>query len=125
MQASRLQGGPRKITYITEVVGMEQDTVVMQDIYRYDKEGVDENGRAYGQFVATGVRPRSCRGWSRPACACRPAPSASGSCWRIKPLSPLLIGSPGVRGSRRPGGRRGHAAARQAAPARSKTASTC
>ena len=57
MQASRLQGGPRKITYITEVVGMEQDTVVMQDIYRYDKEGVDENGRAYGRFVATGIRP--------------------------------------------------------------------
>jgi pilus assembly protein CpaF len=39
------------------VVGMEQDTIVMQDIYRYDKEGVDENGRAYGKFIATGVRP--------------------------------------------------------------------
>ena len=57
VQASRLQGGPRKITYITEIVGMEQDTVVMQDIYRYDKEGVDENGRAYGKFIATGIRP--------------------------------------------------------------------
>ena len=57
VQANRLQGGGRKITYITEVMGMEQDTVVMQDIYRYDKEGVDENGRAYGKFVATGVRP--------------------------------------------------------------------
>jgi len=57
VQASRLQGGPRKVTHITEVVGMEGDTIVMQDIYRYDKEGVDENGRAYGKFVATGVRP--------------------------------------------------------------------
>jgi pilus assembly protein CpaF len=57
VQASRLQGGPRKITYITEVVGMEQDTVVMQDIYRFDKEGVDENSRAYGKFIATGIRP--------------------------------------------------------------------
>ena len=57
VQASRLQGGPRKITCITEVVGMEQDTVVMQDIYRFDREGVDELGRAYGKFVATGVRP--------------------------------------------------------------------
>jgi len=57
VQASRLQGGPRKITYITEVVGMEQDTVVMQDIYKYEKEGLDETGRAYGKFVATGVRP--------------------------------------------------------------------
>jgi pilus assembly protein CpaF len=57
VQATRLQGGPRKITYITEVVGMEQDTVVMQDIYRFEKEGVDENGRAYGKFRATGIRP--------------------------------------------------------------------
>ncbi len=57
VQASRLQGGPRKITCIAEVVGMEQETVVMQDIYRYDKEGVDEHSRAYGKFVATGVRP--------------------------------------------------------------------
>ncbi|MBN1911418.1 MAG: CpaF family protein, partial [Pirellulales bacterium] len=57
VQASRLQGGPRKITYITEIVGMEQDTVVMQDIYRYEKDGIDENGRAYGRFVATGIRP--------------------------------------------------------------------
>jgi pilus assembly protein CpaF len=57
VQASRLQGGARKITYITEVVGMEQDTVVMQDVYRYEKMGLDENGRAYGRFVATGIRP--------------------------------------------------------------------
>ncbi len=57
IQASRLQGGARKVTAITEVVGMEQDTVVMQDVYRYDKDGVDENGRAYGKFVATGIRP--------------------------------------------------------------------
>ena len=57
VQASRLQGGARKVTAITEIVGMEQDTVVMQDVYRYDKDGVDENGRAYGKFVATGIRP--------------------------------------------------------------------
>jgi len=57
VQATRLQGGPRKITYITEIVGMEQDTVVMQDIYRFEKDGIDETGRAYGRFVATGVRP--------------------------------------------------------------------
>ena len=57
VQVSRLQGGARKVTCITEIVGMEQDTVVMQDVYRYDKEGVDENSRAYGKFVATGIRP--------------------------------------------------------------------
>jgi pilus assembly protein CpaF len=36
---------------------MEQDTVVMQDIYKYVQEGVDETGRAYGRFLATGIRP--------------------------------------------------------------------
>jgi len=57
IQAARLQGGKRRVTYITEVVGMEQDTLVMQDIYRYQQEGIDENGRARGRFEATGVRP--------------------------------------------------------------------
>ncbi|HJT35110.1 MAG TPA: CpaF family protein [Pirellulales bacterium] len=57
IQANRLQGGPRKITHITEVVGMEQDTIVMQDIYHYAQEGIDERGRAHGRFEATGIRP--------------------------------------------------------------------
>lgn len=57
VQVSRLQGGPRKVTAISEIVGMEQDTVTMQDIYRFDKESVDENGRAFGKFIATGIRP--------------------------------------------------------------------
>ncbi|MEN6366516.1 MAG: CpaF family protein [Thermoguttaceae bacterium] len=57
VQVSRLQGGARKVTAITEIVGMEQDTIVMQDVYRYDKEGVDETGRAFGKFIATGIRP--------------------------------------------------------------------
>ncbi|HLA83790.1 MAG TPA: CpaF family protein [Thermoguttaceae bacterium] len=57
VQTNRLQGGPRKITAIAEIVGMEQDTIVMQDIYRFDQMGIDETGRAHGQFVATGIRP--------------------------------------------------------------------
>ena len=57
VQVSRLQGGVRKVTHITEVVGMEQDTVVMQDIYSYVQDGVDEHGRAYGRFICQGVRP--------------------------------------------------------------------
>lgn len=57
IQANRLQGGPRRVTAITEVVGMEQDTVVLQDIYRFNQEGVDEKGKAYGHFECTGVRP--------------------------------------------------------------------
>lgn len=57
IQANRLQGGPRKVTHITEVMGMEQDIVVMQEIFRYRQLGIDQNGRAFGQFEATGVRP--------------------------------------------------------------------
>ena len=57
VQANRLQGGPRKITSITEVMHMEQDVIIMQEIFRFRQLGVDQNGRAYGQFEATGVRP--------------------------------------------------------------------
>src|SRR3954468_8901437 len=57
VQSNRLQGGPRKVTHITEVVGMEQDTIVMQDIFKFIQEGVDEKGRAVGHFEATGIRP--------------------------------------------------------------------
>jgi pilus assembly protein CpaF len=58
VQANRLQGGPRKVTHITEICGMENDTIVMQDIFRFIQDGIDENGRAIGRFVCTGVRPK-------------------------------------------------------------------
>ena len=58
IQASRLQGGPRKVTYVTEIVGMEGDTIVMQDIFKFVQEGIDANGKAHGRFVSTGVRPK-------------------------------------------------------------------
>jgi pilus assembly protein CpaF len=57
IQANRLQGGPRKITSISEVVGMEGDVIIMQEIFRFKQVGIDQNGRAFGQFEATGVRP--------------------------------------------------------------------
>jgi pilus assembly protein CpaF len=57
IQANRLQGGPRKVTSITEVMGMEQDMIIMQEIFRFKQLGLDQNGRCYGQFEATGVRP--------------------------------------------------------------------
>lgn len=57
IQANRLQGGPRRITAITEIVGMEQDTIVMQDIYKYTQKGIDNEGKAFGHFECTGVRP--------------------------------------------------------------------
>ena len=58
IQANRLQGGPRKVTYITEIVGMEGDTIVMQDIFKFQQDGIGENGKAFGHFESTGVRPK-------------------------------------------------------------------
>jgi pilus assembly protein CpaF len=57
IQANRLQGGPRKVTSITEVLNMEQDVIIMQDIFKFKQLGIDQNGRAFGQFESTGVRP--------------------------------------------------------------------
>jgi pilus assembly protein CpaF len=57
IQANRLQGGPRKVTAVVEVMNMEQDIIIMQDIFRFKQLGLDQNGRAFGQFEATGVRP--------------------------------------------------------------------
>lgn len=57
IQANRLQGGPRRVTHITEITGMEQETVVMQDIYKFVQDGINEEGKAHGHFECTGVRP--------------------------------------------------------------------
>jgi pilus assembly protein CpaF len=57
VQANRLQGGPRKVTAIAEVMGMEGDVIIMQDVFRFKQLGIDQNGRSYGQFEASGVRP--------------------------------------------------------------------
>ena len=57
IQVNRLQGGPRKVTHITEVLNMEQDTVIMQDIFLFVQDAIDEDGRAVGHFESTGVRP--------------------------------------------------------------------
>ena len=57
IQVNRLQGGPRKVTHVTEVLNMEQETVIMQDIFLFIQDGIDEEGRAYGHFESTGVRP--------------------------------------------------------------------
>jgi pilus assembly protein CpaF len=57
VQASRLQGGPRKVTSVSEVIGMEGDTIIMQEIFAFRQIGIDSNGRTHGEFIATGIRP--------------------------------------------------------------------
>jgi len=59
IQQSRLSDGSRKITNITEVVGMEGDTVTLQDIFIYEQKGVDPTtGKVIGEFKPTGIRPK-------------------------------------------------------------------
>ena len=57
IQAQRLRDGSRKITQITEVVGMEGDVVVLQDLYKYEFLGEDDDGNISGEHRATGIRP--------------------------------------------------------------------
>ncbi|MBY6037447.1 CpaF family protein [Fictibacillus nanhaiensis] len=58
IQQARLKDGTRKITHITEVQGLEGDVIVLQDIFEYKQEGVDENGKIIGRLSPTGVRPK-------------------------------------------------------------------
>ncbi len=58
VQVARFSDGSRKVTYVTELVGLEGDQVTMQDIFTFEKTGVAENGKVLGRFKATGVRPR-------------------------------------------------------------------
>ncbi len=59
VQAARLRDGSRRITHITEVVGLEGDVVVTQDLFVYDITGEDEHGRVLGKHRSTGIaRPK-------------------------------------------------------------------
>ena len=57
IQQTRLKDGSRKVTAITEVVGMEGETVVMTDIFRFEQTGVGENGKIIGELKPSGIRP--------------------------------------------------------------------
>jgi pilus assembly protein CpaF len=58
VQIARLSDGSRRITHMTECVGMEGDQVTTQEIFLFEKTGLGENGRVKGRFRATGIRPR-------------------------------------------------------------------
>jgi pilus assembly protein CpaF len=58
VQISRSSDGTRKVTAVTEITGMERDTITMQDIFVFEKTGVAADGKVCGRFRATGVRPR-------------------------------------------------------------------
>ena len=58
VQVSRFNDGTRRITHITEITGMEDDVVSMQDVFVFEKQGVSSEGRTLGTFTATGIRPK-------------------------------------------------------------------
>jgi pilus assembly protein CpaF len=58
VQTQRLSDGTRRTTSISEITGMENDVIQMQEIFRFVKTGVREDGTVLGEFRATGVRPR-------------------------------------------------------------------
>lgn len=57
IQVSRLRDGSRKVTQVTEVVGMEGDTIVLTDIFKFTEVGSDQDGKVLGELKPTGMRP--------------------------------------------------------------------
>ncbi len=57
VQQTRLKDGQRKVTYVTEVAGMEGDIIVLSDIFKFTQSGVTTDGKIIGEVSATGIRP--------------------------------------------------------------------
>ena len=57
VQASRLSDGSRRVTYISEVIGLDENEVKINEIFRYEREGVDEKGKVIGKHRAAGTKP--------------------------------------------------------------------
>ena len=58
VQLSRLSDGTRRVTAISELTGMENDVITMQDIFVFERTGVSSSGKVLGRFRATGIRPK-------------------------------------------------------------------
>ena len=58
IQVSRFNDGTRRMTHLTEITGMEDDVVSMQDVFVFEKQGISPDGRVLGTFTATGIRPK-------------------------------------------------------------------
>jgi pilus assembly protein CpaF len=60
VQQARMSDGTRKVTSVSEITGMEGDVITMQEIFKFEKAGIGQDGRVVGRFMATGVRPKVC-----------------------------------------------------------------
>ena len=58
IQVARMGDGTRKVTQVSEVVGMEGEVITMQDIFMYERQGTAESGKVMGRYKATGIRPK-------------------------------------------------------------------
>jgi pilus assembly protein CpaF len=58
IQVTRLTDGSRRVTSVSEITGMEQDVIAMQEIFHFHQNGINEAGKVIGAFKATGVRPK-------------------------------------------------------------------
>jgi len=73
VQIARLSDGTRKVISISEVTGMDGDVIGLQDVFVFDRTGIDESGKVRGVFRATGIRPRFADRLATGGCRLRPA----------------------------------------------------
>jgi pilus assembly protein CpaF len=73
VQIARMADGTRKVIAVCEVTGVEGDVITMQDIFTFDRTGIDEAGKVHGAFRATGIRPKFADKLATAGCRLRPA----------------------------------------------------
>ncbi len=73
VQIARLSDGTRKVLSVTELTGMEGETILMQDIFVFERRGLDETGKVLGAFRATGIRPHFAERLAASGCRLRTA----------------------------------------------------
>jgi pilus assembly protein CpaF len=73
VQVARLSDGTRKVISVSEVTGMDNESIIMQDIFVFDRRGIDENGKVRGAFRATGIRPQFAERLANAGTRLRPA----------------------------------------------------
>jgi len=73
VQIARLSDGSRKVITISEVTGVEGEVIMMQDIFAFERKGIDETGKVRGAFRATGIRPKFADRLATGGCRLRPA----------------------------------------------------
>ncbi|GJL69292.1 MAG: type II/IV secretion system protein [Nitrospirales bacterium] len=73
LQMTRLSDGSRKLTSLSEIVGMEGETITLQEIFLFQQTGLDEERKVHGQFRATGVRPKFVERFKALGISCDPS----------------------------------------------------